>query len=169
MYSHVIFMAHTIRNANYKEKTAICSTCGLVKIRKCPNPKYKNGKVLKVYDRWRCTKMELFQHQKYRKTRKVKSPEDHMVANLRPNARRSGIIFKITGEDISVPKHCPILNIELSFNGKMNCRPSIDRIIPELGYVPGNVRVISFAANRMKSNNTIETLERLIAYIKGEI
>lgn len=32
-------------------------------------------------------------------------------------------------------------------------------IIPELGYVPGNIRVISTQANRMKWDSTAEELE----------
>ena len=36
---------------------------------------------------------------------------------------------------------------------------SLDRIIPELGYVPGNVQVISQLANAMKWDSTRE--ERL--------
>ena len=36
-------------------------------------------------------------------------------------------------------------------------------------YVKGNTRMISQKANLMKQDNTIETLERLIQYIRGEI
>jgi hypothetical protein len=36
--------------------------------------------------------------------------------------------------------------------------PSIDRIRPELGYVPGNVRVISMRANQIKSNASADEL-----------
>ena len=30
--------------------------------------------------------------------------------------------------------------------------PTLDRLIPELGYVPGNIAVISMKANRIKSD-----------------
>jgi hypothetical protein len=39
--------------------------------------------------------------------------------------------------------------------------PSLDRIRPERGYVPGNVRVLSDRANRLKSNLTYEELVQL--------
>lgn len=37
--------------------------------------------------------------------------------------------------------------------------PSIDKVIPELGYVRGNVWVISNKANRIKNNATLEELK----------
>jgi hypothetical protein len=36
--------------------------------------------------------------------------------------------------------------------------PSLDRIVPEVGYIDGNVRVISDRANRLKSNRTLVQL-----------
>jgi hypothetical protein len=44
--------------------------------------------------------------------------------------------------------------------------PSIDQIVPGGGYVPGNVRIISWKANRLKSNATIDDLEAILAYMK---
>ena len=39
--------------------------------------------------------------------------------------------------------------------------PSLDRIFPESGYTKGNVRVISWRANWIKNNSTIEEIEKL--------
>ena len=36
--------------------------------------------------------------------------------------------------------------------------PTLDKIIPKFGYVRGNVHVISFKANTMKSNGTLDEL-----------
>ena len=45
--------------------------------------------------------------------------------------------------------------------------PTLDRIVPELGYVPGNVAVISWKANRLKGNNTDpELFEKVAKYIR---
>jgi len=45
--------------------------------------------------------------------------------------------------------------------------PSIDRIIPSKGYVMGNVKFISYKANRIKNDSNIEILEKLINYMKS--
>ena len=39
--------------------------------------------------------------------------------------------------------------------------PSLDRIVSSLGYVKGNIRVISYKANRVKSNATLEELRKV--------
>lgn len=80
-------------------------------------------------------------------------------------ARTKGIALDIKYEDIHVPEVCPVLGIKLE-RGKGRFRPtspSLDRIDPQLGYVKGNVQVISNKANTMKSN---ASKEELIAFAK---
>ena len=40
--------------------------------------------------------------------------------------------------------------------------PNLDRIFPKKGYVPGNVRVISQRANRIKSDATVEEMRAVL-------
>ena len=68
--------------------------------------------------------------------------------------------FSIGLDDIVIPEYCPIMGVKLTGRGEnVKTSPSIDRIIPELGYVPGNIRVISTQASRMKWDSTREELE----------
>ena len=93
------------------------------------------------------------------------NPERDMVSRAKARAKRKGIPFTITHEDITIPEHCPVLGIKLEPGSKYCARdssPSLDRIIPELGYVPGNVEVISNRANKLKNDATPEEL-RLVA------
>ena len=47
--------------------------------------------------------------------------------------------------------------------------PSLDKIIPELGYVKGNVRVISFKANKYKNDMDRETVQKILDYMDGKL
>lgn len=75
-------------------------------------------------------------------------------------ARKKKIPFNIHPDDIVIPDFCPILGIPIAKqDGRPNSNsPSLDRIIPELGYVPGNIMVISWRANDLKKDATFEEL-----------
>lgn len=95
--------------------------------------------------------------------------EKEMLYRAKKRALDRNISFDLTEEDILIPNICPVLGVALDkevTNGK-EFSPSLDRIRPDLGYVKGNVRVISNRANRLKSDASIEELERIIKYIKG--
>lgn len=44
--------------------------------------------------------------------------------------------------------------------------PSLDRLIPERGYVPGNVAVISWRANTIKSNADYRQIGAVYRWLK---
>jgi hypothetical protein len=44
--------------------------------------------------------------------------------------------------------------------------PSLDRIVPEKGYVRDNVLVVSYRANRIKNDATISELQQIAAFYK---
>ncbi|AXH72125.1 MAG: hypothetical protein [Siphoviridae sp. ctdc_1] len=104
----------------------------------------------------------------YRTHGKSKTPEYMMFYDARKRAQKLNLPFDITPDDIVIPEICPVLNILMNSTDR-NHAPSLDRIIPSLGYVKSNIKVISFRANRMKGDASVKDLERLISYIKGEI
>ena len=66
---------------------------------------------------------------------------------------------------------CPLLEIEINSynkNAKWNSA-SLDRIIPELGYVKGNVVFVSRRANIIKNNLTLEEMKLLLKNWKQEL
>jgi hypothetical protein len=93
-----------------------------------------------------------------------------MWSAARKRAREQGLPFSITHEDIRIPERCPILGIELSTNEGWagNDSPSLDKIIPELGYAPGNIAVISWRANRLKGDGTLEEIEAVAAWMRAQ-
>lgn len=105
--------------------------------------------------------------------RRRKKPEYMLWKGTRNRCRRSNIPFNLTVEDCVIPDVCPALGIPL-VSGQFRPRgtmlafnaPSLDRINPELGYIKGNVAVISWRANHLKNNATADELEAITKYIR---
>lgn len=99
-----------------------------------------------------------------------------MLTQARARARRRGLPFGLVVDDIHIPDTCPILGIPLVIRSDYRKRskrppddsPSLDRLIPELGYLPGNVRIISNRANRIRADATRAELEAIVRYLKKE-
>ena len=63
-----------------------------------------------------------------------------------------------------------MLGIKLDFSKQRrhetsDAAPTLDRVIDAKGYVPGNVRVISHRANRIKNNGALEEHRAIVAYL----
>jgi hypothetical protein len=95
--------------------------------------------------------------------------EYFMLRSAKLRAKQHNLPFNLDIEDIEIPEFCPYLKIKLDKtkgNGRKDSAPSLDKIIPELGYVKGNIEVISDKANRMKSNaNPRELIEFALAIL----
>lgn len=97
---------------------------------------------------------------------KSKTPQYTMYYDARKRAVKLGLPFDIQPDDVLVPEVCPVLGARLGCGGRENS-PTLDRLIPQLGYVRGNVRVISFRANRLKSDASPEELQAILNYMVG--
>jgi len=93
---------------------------------------------------------------------KCTSPESKMFQRAKGRAKQKELDFNLTVKDIVIPKHCPILGIELvcksGTSGGQKNSPALDRINSKRGYTKDNVQVISHLANMMKSHATEEEL-----------
>lgn len=92
-----------------------------------------------------------------------------LCARAKVRAAIRGIPFALTAADIAVSDACPVFGTPLVFggaNGRDNS-PSLDRIDPALGYVPGNVRVISYRANRIRSDASLAELRAFVAFLEA--
>lgn len=75
--------------------------------------------------------------------------------------------FNLEVSDLIPPEICPYMGVpitHISGQGYVMTNASLDRIDSTKGYTKGNVRVISWMANKMKQN---ATEEQLIAFAKG--
>lgn len=98
------------------------------------------------------------------------NPRRYMIQKSRSSAKSRRIEHAITEDDLTWPTHCPILGIELCYDRDKKAPhrdnyPTLDRRDNALGYVPGNVFVISWLANRMKWHSTPEQLRAILAYM----
>ena len=87
----------------------------------------------------------------------------YTLNRIKQRAKRQNIPFSLTEADIIFPTHCPLLGTELIPKIGLlldDCNTiSIDRIDNSLGYVPGNIQILSVKANRMKNNASAMELE----------
>ena len=91
-----------------------------------------------------------------------------MVKNARLRAEQRGIPFALTIDHLEaiLPMHCPVLGMPIRFHvgegrGPRDDSPSLDCIIRDRGYVPGNVIIVSSRANRIKSDASLGELRAI--------
>ena len=105
---------------------------------------------------------------KYRQNNKEKL----IVRWAKTRANKNNVPFDIDEDYIKKiwPKHniCPIFKIKFE-RGNLDQSPSLDRIIPKLGYVKGNVQIMSHKANRIKNNATFEELVIIGKYYEKQL
>jgi len=120
----------------------------------------------------RSTQIEYFKY-KYNenKPRTILSTIKRNLKNLKSKCKSKGIPFDVSIEDIEIPTHCPLLGLELKAGLPRNSpeSPSIDKIIPSLGYVRGNVWVISQRANTIKHNASLEEIEMICKNLRQKM
>jgi hypothetical protein len=87
--------------------------------------------------------------------------------SAKTRANNKKISFTITKEDVIIPDKCPVFGITLDSRDRLHA-PTLDRIINNLGYVKGNIKIISAKANRLKNNGTIEEFEKILKYMKND-
>lgn len=110
--------------------------------------------------RYRLKKKEILEQ--HRQRHKKRPTEQLLLQRAKQRSKQFNIPFNLEIEDIIVPDKCPIFGFRIERNigqpiAKYNS-PSIDKILPELGYTKGNIQIISKKANVMKSNATPKEL-----------
>ena len=124
---------------------------------------------------WRANNPDLLKEQGKRSkaTREERyraNPLGYLLMIAKSRAKKSDINFDINVEDLELPSICPILLEPIDIlNSSYRYGASLDRVNNELGYVKGNVRVISRKANRLKGDATADQLLRVVAYMRGEL
>jgi hypothetical protein len=91
----------------------------------------------------------------------------NLIRACRNRARAGNMPCNITASDLVWPEICPVFGLRLNYetNLKSESSPSLDRLIPNKGYIKGNVVVISLRANRMKNSATPDELRQICDYV----
>jgi hypothetical protein len=94
------------------------------------------------------------------------SPSLYLWRRAKERARVKGLAFSIEVQDVVVPARCPVLGCALSRGEGKFCptSPTLDRIDSTKGYVKGNVVVVSWRANRLKSDATLDELRAIVRF-----
>jgi len=109
----------------------------------------------------------------YDKNRTINRPEYFLFSSARQRARKSGLEFTITEEDIKLllqnTERCILRNVQFqkgSNNKAHDNSPSIDRIDSSKGYTKENIQIISYRANLIKSNSDLKLFEKIVNNLK---
>lgn len=96
-------------------------------------------------------------------------PNKRLVQAAKVRAKRKGIEFNLTFDDIIIPDKCPVLGIELTSHVNKRLQDNsatIDRIDSTKGYTTDNVIVVSWRANRLKNDASIDEMEKIMLFYK---
>jgi hypothetical protein len=132
----------------------------------------KNGLADKVktvhHSRWADPAYREQRKQQYYK-RWEKDWVGQKLVQLKAAARKKGLDFSLTREDLVFPERCPVFGMVLvkHRDSQGNNSASVDRIDNSKGYVAGNVVVVSLKANAMKREASLDELRRLVAFYEG--
>lgn len=94
------------------------------------------------------------------------------VGGAKARSKEQKVPFSIDTKYILsiTPDKCPVFGTEFVFvggaGGNSAHSASIDKIIPSLGYVVGNVAIISARANAIKNNATPEEVMQVAEWVK---
>ena len=96
-----------------------------------------------------------------------------VTMGIKHRSKKKGIPFDMTKQNLIDMQNesdtCPCCYepFDFNFTGPHDPHsPSVDRLIPELGYVPGNIKMICYACNRRKNTSSIKQLEQIIRYMR---
>jgi hypothetical protein len=104
----------------------------------------------------------------YKRAEIRRNPESYLLYQTKTRAKKRGLPFNLTHDDVKVPEKCPVLGYTLEINsgGAGHNSPTVDRIVPSEGYVKGNVQIISHRANTIKSDATAEELRKVADFME---
>ena len=100
-----------------------------------------------------------------------------MLSSAKNRAKRQGVDFDLTIDYLLTiaSDNCPVDGFPMEWRvnkeqeaGPAMRTPSLDKVIPSLGYTKGNVQVICWQYNSWKRNMLVDDMRTLLSYLQGE-
>lgn len=160
-FTRLLVLEETTRTANYRKWKCICD-CGTITIvAQCHLLAKNSTKSCGCYAQDRNKEY----YKKLKLSKPIPSHAMHMWTETKKKCKYKNIAFDIQVADIKIPEECPILGISFCYEKWSEYAPSLDRVNPKLGYIKGNICVISKRANRLKQDCLLEELQKLVDYV----
>jgi hypothetical protein len=154
------------KHSRKRDVGKLCASCNMKVIEK----KFRNLK-------FKFNKLTAQEHQK--KTRE-KYKDDlayrlkKLLGQAKTRAKKQEIECSLTLEELLLmfPADycCPVFKTKMfwgcSGKGERSASPSLDRVNPRGGYTKDNVMIISWRANKIKSDCSAQELEAVLTYMK---
>lgn len=152
---------------SYEGPSSYCRACHQVRCTEYRSIEVKRERKNLVNNQWYHRNSERIGEVK--KVHRLANPALYLWKGAKNRALAKGLPFTIKVSDVVIPSHCPLLGTELfpSRGKPTDSSPSLDRVIPALGYVPHNIEVISHRANAIKNNATAEELAVIAEWVKN--
>lgn len=109
----------------------------------------------------------------YYHRKKLENPREFYAKKIWKERRRvslkNGVPFEISLEYLlSLPSNtCPVFGVTLEWGTGSDHTASLDKIKPSLGYVEGNIVWMSFRANSLKRDATVEEVRQLLSWYEN--
>ena len=147
-------------------KSKLCVECTRASNR--ARNKHRNPDKIKEYNASEAARAA---RKKWRKNNPKRYWASRASRAARLRAEKRGVPFDLTPEYVMsiMPDRCPVFGTELTYavvSKNRDFAPSIDRIHPEKGYVPGNVVVVSMRANLIKSKYGSKDIYKVAVWLK---
>ena len=114
------------------------------------------------------------ERQRSRMMKKYDDPRMYWLNRILTNnsVSKKDRIELLTSMDI--PDVCPCLGTTLDYGSKgahnrLECSPSVDKVVPDKGFVKGNLFIISWRASRIKNDSTHEELLAISNWVKEKV
>ena len=161
----------TRKNARAPSDSFTCTMCNVNKVYTEFGPRINGGwpDLEGNTHKWHCRACDC----KYNAESHMKKPHVRLFHLAKRRSQKKGLVFSITMEDVKrkFPKDniCPVTQKPFLFGMEnRDLNPTIDRIDNTKGYISDNIAIVSYVANKVKSDlKSFEIFKNIIDFYEN--